>query len=87
MQLQPILEEAVFADTIMDSITSHLDTKGYTHSSSCPSEIIIEGCTKESGYQLVMDATGEPRDHIRHGFQMVANKNNLYIRKKYKARG
>lgn len=84
VSLESVLKDSIYPDSIMDTVSSHLSEKGYQHISNCPSEIIIQGCTKETGFQLVMDATGETRSHIKHGFQMVANKNNLYIRKKYK---
>lgn len=82
--LESVLRDSIYPDSIMTKLADHLTEKGYTHVSNCPSEIVIQGCTKENGYQLMMDATGESRAHIKHGFQMVANKNNLYIRKKYK---
>lgn len=84
MELKNTLESCIFSCDVMKGITSYLDSKGYTYQSTNDSEIVISDCTKEAGKKLVEEATKIDGSKIKKGFQMVANRNNLYIRKKYK---
>lgn len=85
MSLRFILEPCCYDKAVMNQISDYLKEKGYSyHKNKKSTEIIIEDCTKETGYNIIETAINDTRDRIKHGFQMVANKNNLYIRRKYK---
>lgn len=73
----------VFDTSVLNDISNKFENQGYSLKHNSKSEIVVNDCKKNDGYNIIESVLNIPKKKIKYAFNLVCLKDRLFIRKKY----